>query len=225
MTQNHSRAKFILYDLQQDRIDSLRFYLGTVDWSCFLCCDDVQIVYDQLITVLEFFIQSCIPVRSVRLGKRNPNYITPIVQLHLNKNNKLRRRRCYTAANKLASNINEIIAGTVRNRLNKLAEAPINAIWKALKLNYSSHDCSVRTRHLLSHAEKVNEYFAGISFSQFYNTENVTAFRPTSPSDCHDYHPIYAYDIERMLSKVSKTAPGPDNLPHWIFKFCSYELA
>ena len=28
-----------------------------------------------------------------------------------------------------------------------------------------------------------------------------------------------------MLSKVSKTAPGPDNLPYWIFKNCSYELA
>jgi hypothetical protein len=161
----------------------------------------------------------------VRLGKRNPDYITPFVQLLLNKRNKLRRRGCYTAANKLASKINEIIAGTVRKRLSKLADAPINAMWKALKLNNSSHDCSGRTRHLLSDAEKVNEYFAGISFSQFYNAENVTAFRPTSPSDCHDYHPIYAYEVERMLSKVSKTAPGPDNLPYWIFKYCSYELA
>ena len=92
----------------------------------------------------------------------------------------------YTAANKLASKIDEIIAGTVRKRLSKLAETPINAMWKALKLNNSSHDCSGRTRHLLSDAEKVNEYFAGISFSQFYNAENVTAFRPSSQSDCHD---------------------------------------
>ena len=113
----------------------------------------------------------------------------------------------------------------MRKHLSKLAEAPINATWKALKLNNSSHDCSGRTRHLLSDAEKVNEYFAGISCSRFYNTENVTAFRPSSQSDCHDYHPIYAYEVERMLSKVSKTAPGPDNLPYWIFKNCSYELA
>jgi hypothetical protein len=46
-------------------------------------------------------------------------------------------------------------------------------------------------------------------YSQFYNAENITAFRPTFQSDCHYYHPIYAYDVERMLSNVSKTAPGP----------------
>ena len=101
MTENQNRAKFILYDLRQHHIDSLRFYLGTFDWSSFLCCDDVQILYDQFIAVQKFFIQSCIPVKSVRLGKRNPDYITPFVQLLLNKRNKLRRRGCYNAANKL----------------------------------------------------------------------------------------------------------------------------
>jgi hypothetical protein len=28
-----------------------------------------------------------------------------------------------------------------------------------------------------------------------------------------------------MLRKVSKTAPGRDNIPHWLFSRCSYELA
>ena len=46
----------------------------------------------------------------------------------------------YAAANKLASKkINEIESGTVRKRLSKLADAPINTMWKALKLNNSSH--------------------------------------------------------------------------------------
>ena len=79
MTENQNRAKFVLYDLRQHHIDSMRFYLGTFDWSSFLCCDDVQILYDQFIAVRKFFIQSCIPVKSVHLGKRNPDYITPFV--------------------------------------------------------------------------------------------------------------------------------------------------
>jgi hypothetical protein len=28
-----------------------------------------------------------------------------------------------------------------------------------------------------------------------------------------------------MLRMVTKTAPGGDKLPYWMFKFCSYELA
>jgi hypothetical protein len=96
---------------------------------------------------------------------------------------------------------------------------------QSMQLNNSSHDSSGRTRHLLSDAEKVNEYFAGISFRQFYNAQNVTNFQSTSPGDCHDYRPIYTYDVEYMLRKVSTTAPGPDNLPYWIFKYCSHDLA
>jgi hypothetical protein len=28
-----------------------------------------------------------------------------------------------------------------------------------------------------------------------------------------------------MLRKVSKTAPGKNNIPHWVFKLCSVELS
>jgi Reverse transcriptase (RNA-dependent DNA polymerase) len=40
-----------------------------------------------------------------------------------------------------------------------------------------------------------------------------------------EYHPLYSYEVETALSKVSKTAPGPDNIPYWVFKDCSFELA
>jgi hypothetical protein len=40
-----------------------------------------------------------------------------------------------------------------------------------------------------------------------------------------DIQPIYAYEIEPLLRRVGKTAPGKDNIPHWVFSTCSYELA
>jgi hypothetical protein len=37
--------------------------------------------------------------------------------------------------------------------------------------------------------------------------------------------PLFAYEVEPMPRKVSKSAPGRDNIPHWLLSRCSYELA
>jgi len=34
---------------------------------------------------------------------------------------------------------------------------------------------------------------------------------------------LYAYEIETLLSRmVKRTAPGRDNIPHWVFSTCSF---
>ena len=40
-----------------------------------------------------------------------------------------------------------------------------------------------------------------------------------------DFQSLYPYEIEPLLRRVAKTAPDRDNLPHWVFSYCSYELA
>ena len=40
-----------------------------------------------------------------------------------------------------------------------------------------------------------------------------------------DFQSLYPYEIEPLLCRVAKTVPGRDNIPHWIFSYCSYEFA
>ena len=162
----------------------------------------------------------------MRIGRRDPDYITPLVRHLLNKRNKLRRWGCSTAADELSFKINYIIAGNVRTRLRKLADAPVKDWWKAVKTTRSSSTCdySSRTNRLLSDVENVNNCFASISFNPSFQEDQVSAFRPLV-SNSDEFCPLFAYEVEPMLRKVSKTAPGRDNIPHWLFSRCSYELA
>lgn len=112
----------------------------------------------------------------------------------------------------------------MRNRLRKLVLAPVNEMWKALKLNSSTRGNNDRTRRLLADPESVNQYFADISFDPAYNDQRISALRPTTLVGA-SLQPLFAYEIEPMLRKVRKTAPGVDNLPFWVFKHCSVELA
>jgi hypothetical protein len=88
-------------------------------------------------------------------------------------------------------------------------------MWKALKLNSSIRGDNDRTRRLLADPERVKQYFADISFDPAYNDQRVSALRPTTLVGA-SLQPPFAYEIEPMLQKVHKTAPGVDNLPFWF---------
>ena len=36
---------------------------------------------------------------------------------------------------------------------------------------------------------------------------------------------LQPYEVERLLSKMKASSPGLDNIPHWFFRACSYEIA
>jgi hypothetical protein len=73
---SHSQ-KIVTYDTRAHSIDSLHFHLRTFDWSQIIALNDIQLVYDQFLIVVKHFVEACIPVKTVRLGRRNPDFITP----------------------------------------------------------------------------------------------------------------------------------------------------
>jgi hypothetical protein len=98
--------KMLLYDLRQHHVDMLRYYLGVYDWGSVT-------VNDQFLHVVKFYIHLCKSVKTVRIGTRDPTYITPLAKHLLHKRNKLRRLGFLTTADELACKINDIIAGNV----------------------------------------------------------------------------------------------------------------
>ena len=70
-----------------------------------------------------------------------------------------------------------------------------------------------------------------ISTDPDYSLDDVIDFfRHIDPPDPSPYTSntntqILSYEIEPVLRKLKNTAPGCDNLPAWLFKKCSVELA
>jgi hypothetical protein len=81
--------KSILYDMRSHNIDKLRCALGRHDWSFELSCFDYQTVYDNFVYVLLSLIKQCIPVKTVRLGRQDPDFVTPLIKNLLKKQIKI----------------------------------------------------------------------------------------------------------------------------------------
>lgn len=182
-------------------------------------------MYDLFLDVVHAHINMCIPVKAIRIGKHDSDYITPYVKALLTKRNRLRKHGKVADADKLAGIINIIISNNMHNRLRKLVDAPIKQVWSMLKPDNSERNGTSRTRHLLANADKVNEYYANISTDPNYNEQHLASLRPNRSALRADFQPLLAYEVEAMLSKVTKTSPGCDCIPHWVFKRCSFELA
>jgi len=157
------RRKILLVERREHNIDFLRYCLGVYDWTSLLYCNDIQIVYDNFLAIIEYFLSLCIPVRVVRIGFKDPDYVTPLIRLLLNKRNRMRKQGNVAAADDLAARINLMIADNLRHRLNKVAGANVTDMWKAIhpKRGNNRQD---RASHLLANLEHVNSHFANISY-------------------------------------------------------------
>jgi hypothetical protein len=139
-------------------LDALRHFLGIHDWSATLACEDIQNVYNEFLDVVEFYIEHCIPVITVRIGRRDPEFITPYIKSLVNKRNKLCKQGKYELADNLAMKINGAIADNLRNQLSKLVDAPVHAMWDALHAQIEVQKESSKTMKSLSQLRRASQY-------------------------------------------------------------------
>jgi hypothetical protein len=93
-----------------------------------------------------------------------------------------------------------------------------------------NRSASARARYdsLLSHPDLVNRFFATIANSDDYRPTDIAELR--NVITCDDLQQLERFsitdiDIEPYLRKLKNTALGNDNIPAWVFRMCSYELA
>ena len=100
--------KFTLYDIRSHNVDLLRYCIGILNWSNVYFWQDLQAKYDRFLYSIRSAINSCIPSKVIRQGKRDPDYITPLVKSLLCKRSKLRKQGRTEEANASAEEINYI---------------------------------------------------------------------------------------------------------------------
>ena len=217
------RRKVEFHDLRQCNIDKLRWSLGTFDWAPLLACSNVKDMYTFFLQIVRCHIVCCVPIRTVTLGPRDPDFVTPLIKALLNKRRKLRRSGQREAADELATRINGLICEFRKSRLSHMADASPKELWRAVRAKGNSR--SLQADDNLKHPDLVNNYFAGIATDNEYDKSNVHKFCVDLDTDCYKLHNIHDYQVELLLRKIKPTSSGYDDLPSWIFKQCSYELA
>jgi hypothetical protein len=221
-----SRRKHRVYDTRAHNIDCLRFALGTFDWSSVLERSSVEQIYNAFLGVIRMFIQRCIPSKTVTLRIRDPRYITPLIKSLLIKRNRLRRRGKIAHADLLADKINHLIAEVQNNLLSKLSSSSSKEMWTAVR-SCSSHVQSNGKLNSFS-PDMVNQFFAKISTANDYSRSevmNLCCANTVRDNEEISARQISVYEVERLLRHLKNTAPGNDDIPVWVFKSCSIELA
>jgi len=81
--------KVKVYDLRLHSIARLHFILNQFDWATVLSCsDDVSFVYNQILNSIKMLTESSLPTKTVKIGPRDPSYLSPAIKVLLAKRNK-----------------------------------------------------------------------------------------------------------------------------------------
>ena len=81
-----------LYDLREHNVDRLRYYLGVYPWGYFLQSNDVEFIHLHFVDIVLHILSECVQAKTVVLGPKDPQYVTPLVKMLLKRRNRLRRQ-------------------------------------------------------------------------------------------------------------------------------------
>jgi hypothetical protein len=173
-------------------------------------------------------VVTCVPSKTVTLGPKDPAFVTPLIKNLLNKRNRMRRTGNVDAADKLAEKINCLIADFRSKQFIKMKNANSKQLWAAVKGKSSLGCDSSNYNNILSSPDLVNQFYATVATASDYNLAEIINMREILALDDYDAVSTISFnelDIEPLLRRMKNTAPGYDNVPCWVFKSCSYELA
>ena len=100
-------------------------------------------------------------------------------------------------------------------------------LWKAVRTNSGKSSFNDSSKKFLVDPDRINRFFANVSVTKDYTVQDVLNMRKDSTVQPDEQDSVVAteYDIEYMLSHLKNSSPGIDEIPSWVFKNCSVEVA
>ena len=178
-------------------------------------------MYTQFLAIVSDIVSKSIPSKTVVLGPKDPEYITPLTKSLLKQRNRLRRRGQLDKADALAEKINALITNRRAHCMSKLSTATTKELWAAVnKTRNARYDDGLAMLH---NSDTVNNYFAKIASKEQYDPRELDSF--ICECDDDNFEPLTNFEVEQLLSRIKLTAAGCDGIPAWLLRSCSYELA
>jgi hypothetical protein len=160
----NTKADIKVYDLRQHNIDRLRHTFGVTDFNFLLLSNDINYIYSNFVTLVHECIDTTIPFKRVKIGPRDPPFVTPLVKSLLKTRNKFRRKGNFKEADKLADKINGIISSAHSRNLAKLNQATAKELWAAVKPRSQQPTYN----RILTDPNVVNSFFSSVCFDKDY---------------------------------------------------------
>ena len=163
---------------------------------------NVEIATDILNKELHYLMDKCFPVRRVVMSFCDPPWITPLVKYLLRKKKR--------AADRAA--VYKLI-GESRKNWDRNGAQGSSHWWRRVD--------KITLRKLKSQPYLENEFLAGLNdySGDLCNDENYV--KPVPPEVNPETHPpldLQEFDVMMALSKIKKTATGPDGLLFWVWR-------
>lgn len=213
--------KFVCFrDVRAHRKYSMVKKMDACDWEKFLVsnnpCESVRLLTDSLGNIFN----ECFPVIKVKMSSRDPPYMSPLVKHLCNIRNKHKLNSSDTTI--LQERINKLIRSNqvraVHNETRKHNRGS-KGWWDTTNKITGRKSQDIRVSAIIS-PEIINSYFQSINTDPDY----IAPERLTIP-DGTRVPMLDEYSVRILLSRQKRTAPGPDNLPHWFWKDCAHHLA
>ena len=180
---------------------------------------DFQKSCDALYSILLNIIDKYAPTRQITVTSKDPKYVTPIIKSMLRRRNKLMRsgkaKKAATIAEKVKSQIIKDNCESLKSEDYKKASKEMWSKIKELK-NRKPPD-NIPIPNLT--AQNLNDHYTETSTDMSYQQPESKQ----GPVDNLDH--FDEWEVYRSLSKLKKTATGPDNLPSWFLKLTAEFIA
>ena len=199
-------------DVREHRKIDMENKLKECDWSSVYNTSDVDYAVTVLNELIVSLFNECFPLIRVKVSSRDPLFMSPLVK-HLCK---IRNRR-----------IRRGIIDESQERINKLIrDNQIRAVydenskykygtkgwWKTVNKITGRNTHSENISSLID-PDLINEYFQEINTDTQY-----TAPIPVSiPIGTH-IPTVDVANVGKFMTKLKRTASGPDGLPHWLWR-------
>ena len=192
------------------------------DWEHFTISDDPSENVRRLSETILLMFNECFPIIKVRISSRDPPYMSPLVE-HLCKiRNKKSRSHRQSENPVLQERINELIRAEQIRAVDERRSSyhtSSNRCWDTVNMITVRKSRNAPVSSTID-PKTINLYFQSINTDVQYSTPEVLSIPDGTRIPTIEVHPVW-----KFLSTLKRTAPGPDELPFWIWMDYAYQLA
>ena len=203
------RRKVYVRDQRAHRKRDLYIALAKENWDDMIQETDVDEVVGRLENTILGHLDSCMPLKAVRMSSRDPGWMTPLVR------SMIRAKSRISLSNQdrlkvMNKRISEVI---FRNRRDFIASIGTRDWWK--KVDKTSQRRKPVISLSLGHYElnALNDYFGDLCTDHAYRKPT-----PLEISEDQEVPEISERQVLNSLMRIKKTATGPDGIPYTIWK-------
>ena len=209
-------------DTREHRKIQMDCKLAECDWSQISAHNDVNDMVNELTDTLTLMYNECFPLIKVKISSRDPPFMSPLIKHLCNLRNKSMKRYGFLIDTTLQERINNLIRENqvreVRNEAFKHRNGS-KGWWDTVN-KITGRKSNNQMISSIIEPETVNSYFKEINTSPQYTAPEQLPVPNGTRIPTFDVN-----TVKWFLLNQKRTAAGPDQLPHWLWKDYAHQLA